>query len=818
MSFSPYEAAPAGARRAALNWGSPLLGAALLALAVSVAADAAPQRSGPRASQSRKPIYKDASQPVERRVEDLLARMTIEEKAAQLVTVWEHKDKIQTPAGAFSAEKASVAFPNGLGQIARPSDKRGVTASNAGAAGAAEGVNREARDTAEYVNAAQRWAVERTRLGIPILMHEEALHGYVARGATSFPQSIALASSWDPALVERVFSVAAREMRARGATLALAPVVDVARDPRWGRIEETYGEDPYLVGEMGLAAMRGFQGRTLPLRPDKVMVTLKHLTGHGQPENGTNVAPADISERNLRTNFFPPFERAIKELPIRSVMASYNEIDGVPSHANPWLLTDVLRREWGYKGAVVSDYFAIRELVSRHKMFGDVKDAAERAIKAGVDAETPDDDSYKHLPALVREGRVPQRLVDDAVRRMLRLKFEAGLFENPYADAASAEARTATPDAIALAREAARKSIVLLKNDKGLLPLDEKSFKRVAVLGTHARDTPIGGYSDVPRHVVSVLEGIQNAGRGKFEVDYAEAVRITRSRSWSADAVDLVPAEENRRLIKEAVATARKADVVVMVLGDNEQTSREAWADAHLGDRSSLDLIGQQEELARAIFALGKPTVVVLLNGRPLSVNYLAENAPALVEGWYLGQETGNAVADVLFGKANPGGKLPVSIARHVGQLPIYYNHKPTARRGYLFDTTKPLYPFGYGLSYTSFDISAPRLARPVIGMNEPVEVSVDVANTGSRAGDEVVQLYVRDDEATVTRPVLELKKFSRLTLQPGERRTVRFQLTPADLSFWNMEMKRVVEPGTFTIHAGPNSVDLKSAKLTVRR
>jgi beta-glucosidase len=451
-------------------------------------------------------------------------------------------------------------------------------------------------------------------------------------------------------------------------------------------------------------------------------------------------------------------------------------------------------------------------------MFGDVKDAAERAIKAGVDAETPDDDAYKHLPALVREGRVPERLVDDAVRRMLRLKFEAGLFESPYADAATAEARTATPDAIALAREAARKSIVLLKNDKGLLPLDETRFKRVAVLGTHARDTPIGGYSDEPRHVVSVLEGIQNAGRGKFQVDYAEAVRITRSRSWSGDAVDLVPAEENRRLIREAVATARKADVVVMVLGDNEQTSREAWADAHLGDRSSLDLIGQQEELARAIFALGKPTVVVLLNGRPLSVNYLAENAPALVEGWYLGQETGNAVADVLFGKANPGGKLPVSIARHVGQLPIYYNHKPTARRGYLFDTTKPLYPFGYGLSYTSFDMSAPQLARPSIGMGETVEVSVDVANTGKRAGDEVVQLYVRDDEASVTRPVIELKKFQRVTLQPGERRTVRFELTPDDLSFWNMEMKRVVEPGTFTIHAGPNSVDLKSAKLTVRR
>jgi beta-glucosidase len=441
----------------------------ILAAAIGATLAGAPMTSAQAPSQ---PLYKDASQPVARRIDDLLARMTLEEKVAQLVTVWEHKDRIQSPAGQFSADKASRAFPHGLGQIARPSDKRGVTVANTGAAGAAEGLNRDARDTAEYVNAAQRWATRQTRLGIPILMHEEALHGYVARGATSFPQSIALASTWDPKLVERVLSVAAREMRARGATLALAPVVDVARDPRWGRIEETYGEDPYLVSEMGLAAIRGFQGRSLPLAPDKVMVTLKHMTGHGQPENGTNVGPAQISERALRENFFPPFERAVKELNVRSVMASYNEIDGVPSHANPWLLNDVLRGEWGFQGAVVSDYFAIAQMADVHRMFGNVSEAAERAIKSGVDAETPDDDAYKHLAELVRSGRVPQALVDQSVRRVLRLKFEAGLFENPFADAATAEARTATPDAVALAREAARKAIVLLKNDGALLPLD----------------------------------------------------------------------------------------------------------------------------------------------------------------------------------------------------------------------------------------------------------------------------------------------------------------------------------------------------------
>ena len=763
------------------------------------------------------PLYKDPSRPVEARVEDLLKRMTLEEKAAQLITLWEQKAKVQTDAGVFSPEEASQNFPDGIGQFARPSDKRGVAQTNAGAAGASAGtVNRDARDTAEYVNAAQRWAVERTRLGIPILMHEEALHGYVARGATSFPQSIALASSWDPALLERVFSVAAREMRARGATLALAPVVDVARDPRWGRIEETYGEDPYLVSEMGLAAIRGYQGTKLPLPSDKIMVTLKHMTGHGQPESGTNVGPAHVGERELREVFFPPFERAVKELPVRSVMASYNEIDGVPSHANPWLLNDVLRKEWGFKGAVVSDYFAVNELVTRHKMYADVKDAAVRAIKAGVDSETPDPQGFIHLPELVRSGRIAQAQVDEAVRRLLRMKFESGLFENPYADAATAEAKTATPDAVALAREAAQKAVVLLKNDKGVLPLNPADIRRLAVVGTHARNTPIGGYSDEPRHVVSVLEGLQTTSQGRFQVDYAEGVRLTETRCWSCDEVKLVPADVNRKLIAEAVETARRSDVVVMVLGENEQLSREAWADNHLGDRASLDMVGQQEELARAIFALGKPTVVILLNGRPLSVNYLAANAPALIEGWYLGQETGNAVADVLFGIVNPGGKLPVSFARSVGQLPLYYNRKPTSRRGYLFDSTAPLYPFGFGLSYTTFDVSAPRFGRDSIRLGDNVQVSVDVANTGRRAGDEVVQLYVRDDEASITRPLIELKRFQRVTLQPGERRTVTFELKPDDLALWNMDMKRVVEPGTFTISAGPNSVDLKSAKLTV--
>jgi beta-glucosidase len=547
-----------------------------------------------------------------------------------------------------------------------------------------------------------------------------------------------------------------------------------------------------------------------------VFVTLKHFTGHGWPENGTNVGPAHVGERELREAFFPPFEAAVKTFPIQSVMASYNEIDGIPSHANGWLLNDVLRREWGYRGAVVSDYYGIKEMMSRHHLYDNLKDAADRAIHSGVDVETPDPEAYVNLPELVREGRVPTALIDQAVRRVLALKFQAGLFENPYPDPATAQAKTATPDAIALAREAAAKAIVLLKNDHGLLPLDASKIRRIAVLGTHAKDTPIGGYSDVPAHVVSVLDGIRDASRGRFAVDYSEGVRITEGHCWSCDKVTLTPAAVNRKLIAAAVDTARKADVIVMVLGGNEQTSREAWAESHLGDRESVDLIGQQNDLAKAVLALHKPTVVLLLNGRPLAVNYLAENAPALLEGWYLGQETGHGVADVLFGSVSPGGKLPVTIPRSVGQLPVFYNHKPTSRRGYLFGDTSPLYPFGYGLSYTRFDVSAPRLLTPTVAANQPVRVAVDVANTGPRAGDEVVQLYVHDDAASVTRPVIELKRFQRVTLQPGERRTIEFVLTPDDLALWNADMKKVVEPGTFTISAGPNSAELKSATLTV--
>jgi beta-glucosidase len=754
------------------------------------------------------PVYRSASAPLDARVEDLLARMTLEEKIAQITTVWTLKNELLNDRGQFDAAKADRLFPAGIGQFARPSDLQGVGSP-------LQTPYRDERQTIELVNAIQRHAMTKTRLGIPVLFHEEGLHGYAARNATSFPQAIALASSWDPQLLERVFTVAAREIRARGVHLVLAPVVDVARDPRWGRIEETYGEDPYLVSELGIAAVHGFQGNSLPLGPNRVFATLKHMTGHGQPEGGTNVGPASISERVLRNTFFPPFAAAIQRANAQNVMASYNEIDGLPSHANRWLLQDILRKEMGFKGAVVSDYFAIEQLLTIHHLQADGVSAAARALNAGVDFDLPDGKSFALLPQALAQGLVTQERIDDAVRHMLRLKFLAGLFESPYADAKYAAAITGNAEARALAAEAARKSVVLLKND-GMLPLRAAALKTLAVIGPNAAHVDLGGYSNVPRQVVSVLDGIKAKVGERARVTYAEGVRITDSGDWYTDAVVLANPDENRRRIAQAVDVAKGADSIVLVIGGSSATSREGWDDNHLGDRASLGLLGEQDELAAAIFALGKPVTVVLINGQPLSIPDIVGKANAVVEGWYAGQETGTALADILFGDANPGGKLPVTIASSIGQLPMFYNEKPSAHRGYLFDSKAPLFPFGFGLSYTQFAIGTPRLSATQIGSDDSVQVSVDVRNTGPVAGDEVVQLYIRDVVSSITRPVKELKGFRRVTLQPGASTTVQFTLGRDAFAFWNEHMQYVVEPGEFTISAGPNSVDLKSATLTI--
>jgi len=755
------------------------------------------------------PLYKNPSVPVPARVEDLLGRMTLEEKVAQLEAVWQGKVAIFDDKLQFDPAKASKVYPNGIGQLTRPGDRKGAVSPRVAPW-------RDVRETIALVNGVQHWAVEKTRLGIPVLFHEEGLHGYAGISTTMFPQAMALASSWDPELVRQVDSVVAREIRARGVSLVLSPVVDVARDPRWGRIEETFGEDPYLVGELGVAAVRGLQGDSLPLADGKVFATLKHMTGHGQPESGTNVGPAVISPRTLRDVFLPPFEQVVKRTNIHAVMASYNEIDGIPSHANSWLLQDLLRGEWGYQGAIVSDYSGIDQLDTLHHVEPDFKSAGIRALKAGVDMDLPDGESFRFLPEAVKEGKVSKDLIDRAVRHVLEIKFLAGLFEHPYADAGAAEALTGNDDARAVALKAAREGAVLLKND-GALPFDAAQIKTLAVIGPNAGVVRLGGYSGFPRQAVSVLDGLKAKLKDKVKLVSAEGVKITEDDDWWADEVKLADPAENARLIKEAVKVAQGADHILLVLGDTEQTSREGWDPKHLGDRTSLDLVGQQYDLARAIFALKKPTVVLLLNGRPPSMAEISEKADALIEGWYLGQEGGTAVADILFGDTNPGGKLPVTIPRSVGQLPNYYARKPSARRGYLFDTTDPLYPFGWGLSYTKFELGAPVLSAASIKPDGEVKVAVEVKNSGKRAGDEVVQLYIHQLVSSATRPVKELRGFQRVSLQPGEMRTVTFTLNAQSLRYWNAEMKRVVEPGEFEIMAGDNSADLKQAILTVK-
>jgi len=753
-------------------------------------------------------LYKNPSAPIPARVEDLLARMTLAEKVAQLRVVWQAKTTIFDDKMQFDAAKASRVYPDGLGGLARPSDIKGPVSPRIDHL-------RSPRATVLLDNAVQHWAMEHTRLSIPVLLHEEGLHGYVSAESTMFPQAIGLASSWNPDMIRRINTVTAREIRARGIVQVLSPVVDVARDPRWGRIEETFGEDPYLVSELGVAAVEGLQGDSLPLGPGKVFATLKHLTGHGQPESGTNVGPAEISERTLRENFFPPFEEAVKRTKIQTVMASYNEIDGIPSHANYWLLHDMLRGEWGFGGAVVSDYEGIEQLTDLHHVEPDYAHAAIRALHAGLDMDLPDGEAFGTLADSVHAGLVPEKDIDTAVRRILTLKFQAGLFDHPYADGDAAEALTGNADARQIALESAREVPVLLKND-GTLPLSTGRIKTLAVIGPNAAAIRLGGYSGVPRQAVSVLDGIRAKVGSKINIVSAEGVKITENDDWWADEVKLADPAENARMIQQAVEVAKTADEIVLVLGDTEQTSREGWAKNHLGDRDSLDLVGQQDDLANAMFALGKPVVVILVNGRPLSVVNVAAKANALIEGWYLGQEGGTAMADILFGDVNPAGHLPVTIARSVGQLPMFYNYKPSAHRGYLFDTTEPLFPFGFGLSYTSFEIGAPRLSSPSIPTGGQVTVSVDVRNTGQRAGEDVVQLYIRDQVSSVTRPVKELKGFQRVSLKPGEQKTLTFTLGPQALGFWNEQMKRVVEPGAFDIMSGDNSVTLKTTTLDV--
>ena len=754
----------------------------------------------PAAGQDTSPPYKDSRLPIERRVADLLKRMTVEEKVDQISGGRPLETGVLDPTGRYTDANLGDA----LGQMYDPYARRG------------------ARDWAVLHNALQRYRLEKTRLGIPSLFQGEALHGFMAYGATSFPQVLALASTWDPDLVRRVFTAAADEMASSGTNQAFTPVLDLARDPRWGRTEETYGEDPYLVSRMGVAAIQGLQGPSFPIDRHHVLATMKHFAAHGQPESGTNIAPANYSEREIRETFLVPFKAAVQEAHVGSVMASYNEIDGVPSHVNAWLLKDVLRKEWGFDGYVTSDGGGLQNLIDPHHVAADNAEAARKALAAGVDYDLSDGSVFRTLVEQVKQGKVAEADLDRAVAGVLAAKFRLGLFENPYVDPEYAARVTNSREHQALALEVAQKAVVLLKNDGDLLPLDAKKLKTLAVIGPDAKDVHVGGYSRDAGRGVSLLDGIRARVGPDVRVLYAEGCRITPGKQgwegWYEDGTQLADARDQEASLRAAEAAARRADAAIVVVGETEATNREAWSESHLGDRDSLDLLGAQDELVRRVVETGTPTVVFLLNGRPLSIVDVKARAPAILEGFYLGQEGGTAAASVLFGDVNPGGKLPITFPRSVGQLPAFYDHKPSRSRSYLFTSREPLFPFGHGLSYTRFRFDDARVEPSRIRPGEATTVKVDVTNAGPRAGDEVVQAYVHQRVASVTRPVMQLAAFRRVHLLPGERTTVELRIGSESMALLGPDMKAVVEPGVFDVMVGPSSAETTSVSLHVEK
>ena len=780
--------------------------------------------------------YRDPSLPIQVRVADLLNRMTLDEKIAQLYCLGRVREmtipdlnaqstgsqpqtsyrEIPRPVvlfdekGAIDDREMTRVMSNGLCQLGRPSQ-----------------VN-SPRAAALLTNAIQEFLWNHTRLGIPALFNEEGLHGLMGLDATSFPQAISLASTWDETLVKKVYAATARETRARGSNYIYTPVLDLARDPRWGRVEETFGEDPCLVSRLGLAAVLGLQGEG-PLDPDNphidsehVIAAAKHFAVHGQPEGGQNSAPGNISERVIREQFLPPFEMVVKQARVQALMASYNEIDGVPAHANPWLLQTVLRDEWGFEGFVTSDGVGVMQLLILHHIAETPAEAAALAVQAGVDCEVPMGLCYPSLKEAVQNGAIPIEIIDRAAARILRAKCLLGLFDAlPKADPEEAERLANCVEHRQLALDAARRSIILLKNEGHILPLDKSRMRRLAVIGPNAADLHLGGYSSDPGHGVTILDGIRLAAGASVEVFYAEGCRLTETardwRGWHEDEVRLSDPAANDERIAEAVALAGSADAVILVLGEHESTGREGWWFNHLGDRADLNLLGRQDELVERVLDTGKPVVVVLINGRPLSVARIAETVPAILECWYPGQGGGTALAEILFGDVNPSGRLPVTFPRSAGHLPVYYYQKPSNRRGYLFETSDVLFPFGFGLSYTRFEYSNLRLSSAQMARDECIEVWINVANKGNRDGIETIQLYIHDLVSLPTRPVLELKDFQQVHLKAGEMREVRFTLQAACLAALGMDMQPRVPAGRYEILVGPHSADLLRAELLVR-
>jgi len=670
--------------------------------------------------------------------------------------------------------------------------------------------------------------MDSTRLGIPALIHEEGLHGLISLGVTSFPVPIALAATFNPDLIRQTFDRIGRETRLTGTHISLSPVLDIARDARWGRFEETYGEDPYLVSRIGVAAVQGFQG-TSPGNPqidsNHVIATMKHFTGYSWAENGNNVSPSLLNKRDLFETHLKPVEAAIKEAHLMGIMPSYNEIEGVPSHGSKYLLDDILRKKLGFKGLTLSDYGGVAELASIHHVAGSDKEAAILGIQAGVDFDLPNASCYRFLPELVREGKVTQAQVDKLVERILEVKFNLGLFENPFGKPVVAEKYIGNAEGGKLVRTVGGESVILLRNTENILPIRLEGIKKVAVVGPNANTCEMGAYYGPPKYTVTLFDALQKKLDGKAEVVFAQGARIMekkkRNKSLKVNAEDpgktdldwymaMTTENEDRDLIEEAKSKAMAADLIVLCIGGSYSFSREAFLNDGFGDRSSLELTPGQKALYLEMKKLGKKLVVCLIHGGPIADTLLYADASTLLDCHYQGQELGNVVSDILFGEVNPSGKMPYSLPRSSGHIPAYYNHKPSARRGYSFSPIAPAFAFGYGLSYTTFQLSNLKLAKARIGKTESVSVSVDLKNTGSVKGKETVQLYIRDKISSITRPVKELKDFGKIELQPGESRTVALSITPEKLSFYNADFKWIVEPGDFDVLVGTSSNDPK--------
>jgi len=757
--------------------------------------------------------YKNADLSVSQRVDDLLSRMTLDEKIDQMSML--SLRKLKTTTNGNITEGSLERLFNGQSTGCLESPFIGV------------------EEIAIYSEAADKYLRENTRLGIPAIQIAECLHGQLAFGATIFPQAIAQGSTWNTALIKKMGEVIAKEATESGVDQALSPLFDLARDPRYGRVEECFGEDPFHVAEMGKAFVIGMQGPpeiTKTHIPDNhLMCTAKHFVAYSTPIAGINLGPNEVGERSLRDLHLYPFKKAVQDANIYSVMPSYNEVNGIPLHAHKHYIRDILREEYGFNGYIFSDYGAVHMLEFFHKVSDNKQETALQAINAGIDLEAPLPYAYSHsvLKGLVEKGELDVKLIDEAVGNILSAKFKAGLFDKPYKAPQQISSLVHTESSIQLAREIAEEATVLLKNDNHLLPLNTSDYKSIAVIGPNADKIQYGDYSATKAKSsgITILEGVKNYVGNKLEINYAEGCGIT----------DL-----NDEGIAEAVKAAEKSDVVVLVIGGTSMTlSGIGWGEDHSDDsptcgegfdRADLRPPGIQPELIKAIYKTGKPIIMVMVHGRAYNIKWESEHLAAILDAWYPGEQGGNAIARILFGEVNPSGKLTVSYPQSVGHVPVYYSHQPSGRgfyhqagtkekpgRDYLTSSTEPLYPFGFGLSYTKFKFSSLKIRKTELTADESLIITVKVKNTGKVKGKEVVQVYFNDKISSVATPVKVLKAFQKIELNPKETKTVEFNISCSELGFWDRDMNYIVEPGEFEIMVGSSSKDIhlnKSIKI----